>query len=224
MRGRIGGVLKEQYDGNIAFGKLEPSISFANKKGVYLSQKGEKNIEVKIVNVQKVKIIVSKIYENNLLIAQRYGYEPHESSVENGEYEIENNSDATVGDVIYQQEIDTRSLPKYGNSRVYNFKIEDKLPEIKGIYHIAIRSMQDYWVRDSRFISLSDIGLIAKQGKEKIIVFANSIQTANAIDGVNVIAYGANNQVLGTGSTNADGVAEIAYTRKEFAGFSPAMI
>jgi len=224
LRGRIGGVLKEQYDGNIAFGQLEPSISFANKKGVYLSQKGEKNIEVKIVNVQKVKVVISKIYENNLLIAQRYGYEPHESPTNNGEYEDENNTDATVGDVIYQQEIDTRSLPKYGNSRVYNFKIEDKLPEIKGIYHIAIRSMQDYWVRDSRFISLSDIGLIAKEGKEKIIVFANSIQTANPIDGVNVIAYGANNQVLGTGSTNADGVAEIAYTRKEFAGFSPAMI
>ncbi|HLY68295.1 MAG TPA: MG2 domain-containing protein [Puia sp.] len=224
LRGRIGGVLKESYDGNIAFGQLEPSISFANKKGVYLSQKGEKNIEVKITNVQKVKVIVSKIYENNLLIAQRYGYEPHEISTDNLEYEDENNNDATAGDVIYQSEIDTRSLPKYWNSRIYHFKIEDKLPDIKGIYHIAIRSTKDYWVRDSRFISLSDIGLIAKQGKEKIIVFANSIQNAKAIDGVNVIAYGANNQILGMGSTNADGVAEIAYARKEFAGFSPAMI
>src|SRR5690606_12626721 len=36
--------------------------------------------------------------------------------------------------------------------------------------------------------------------------------------------YGSNNQVLGMGATNADGVAEIAYTRREFAGFRPAMI
>ena len=37
-------------------------------------------------------------------------------------------------------------------------------------------------------------------------------------------AYGANNQLLGTGTTGDDGVAEIAYTRKEFAGFRPAML
>jgi len=224
LRGKIGGVLKDSYDGNIAFGQLEPSISLENKKGVYLSRKGEKNIEVRIFNVAKVKIIISKIYENNLLVAQRYGYEPREGTGDNSYEYDDNSSDATVGDVIYQQDIDTRTLPKYGNSRLYHFKLEDKIPDIKGIYHIAIRSSQDYWVRDSRFVSLSDIGLIAKEGKEKIFVFANSIQTAKAIEGVNVVAYGANNQLLGTGATNADGVAEILYARKEFAGFAPAMI
>ena len=133
-------------------------------------------------------------------------------------------SSATLGDVIYEQEIDSRSLPKYGNSRLFNFSIDDKIKDSKGIYHVMIRSTKDYWVRDSRFISLSDIGLIAKEGKEKIIVFANSIKNAAAIEGVNIVAYGANNQVLGIGATNTEGVAEIAYSRKEFAGFRPAMI
>ncbi len=222
MRGRIGGILKEPYDANIAFGQLEPSISFASKKAVYLSQKGEKNIEVKIINVQKVKVIVSKIYENNLLASQR-GYYPQENNNNEEDYG-DAGTDATTGDIIYQQEIDTRSLPRYGNSRMYHFNIEDKVPEFKGIYHIMIRSAQDYWVRDSRFVSMSDIGMIAKEGKEKIYVFANSIKTAGALQGVNMVAYGANNQLLGMASTNADGVAEIAYARTEFAGFKPAMI
>ena len=87
-----------------------------------------------------------------------------------------------------------------------------------------IRSTKDYWVRDSRFVSLSDIGLIAKEGKDKILVFTNSIKTAAALPGVSVQAYGANNQLLGAGTTSADGVAEIAYTRKEYAGFRPAML
>ena len=43
-------------------------------------KKGAKNIEVQITNVPKVKLIISKIYENNLLMAQRYGYYPQESS------------------------------------------------------------------------------------------------------------------------------------------------
>ena len=44
-----------------------------------------------------------------------------------------------------------------------------------------IRSTKDNWVRDSRFISLSDIGLVAKEGKEKIYAFANSIKTAEVL-------------------------------------------
>jgi uncharacterized protein YfaS (alpha-2-macroglobulin family) len=238
LRGRIGGVLHEEYNTNITFGELAPSISFANSKGVYLSGKGAQNIEVKIVNVPKVKVIISKIYENNLLMAGRYGYSPKEtsnpgsggSSYEGdegeGDYGGYNSSDGdvTLGDVIYEQEVDTRSLPKSGNNRLFNFSIADKLPEFKGIYHVMIRSVKDYWVRDNRFVSLSDIGLIAREGNEKMLVFVNSIKTAAALAGVNVLAYGSNNQLLGMGATNADGVAEIAYARKDLAGFRPAMI
>jgi hypothetical protein len=79
LRGKIGGVLKEDYNGSVAFGELEANISFTNTKGVYLSKNGSKNIEVQITNVPKVKLIISKIYENNLLLAQRYDYYPQES-------------------------------------------------------------------------------------------------------------------------------------------------
>jgi len=73
-------VLHEEYNTNITFGELAPSVSFVNSKGVYLSGKGAQNIEVKIINVPKVKVIISKIYESNLLMASRYGYYPKESS------------------------------------------------------------------------------------------------------------------------------------------------
>jgi len=238
LRGVIGGILHEEYSSNITFGQLAPSISFANDKGVYLSGKGAQNIEVKIINVPKVKIIVSRVYENNLLAAAHYGYDPQETGTDNsaarsGDEEGEGDEAApvddnfTFGDVIYQQEVDTRSLPKStsgGGGRLFNFNIADKLPEFKGIYHIVIRSSSDYWVSDKRFVSLSDIGLIAREGREKILVFANSIKTAAALPGLNILAYGNNNQLLGMGTTSAEGIAEITYTRKEYAGFKPAMI
>ncbi len=224
LRGRIGGTLREQYDNNIAFGEMEPSISFVNNKAIYLSSKGNQHIEVRITNMPRVKIAISKIYENNLLAAQRYGYAPKDDGGGYEYYGEENGGEMDLGDVVYEQEIETRSLPKYGNSRLFKFNPEDKLSDFKGIYHIRIRSMEDYWVSDSRFISMSDLGLIAKEGKDKMVVFANSIKSAAAINGVNVIAYGANNQVLGNGATNADGVAEIVYRRNEFSGFRPAMI
>ncbi len=224
LKGKLGGTLREQYDNNIAFGELEPSISFANNKAVYLSGKGNQNIEVRIVNMPKVKVIISKIYESNLLAAQRYSYYPNDRNTEDEEYYGQGSSDMQMGDIIYEKEIDTRSLPKYGNSRLFKFNPEDRLADFKGIYHILIRSTEDYWISDSRFISMSDLGLIAKEGKDKIVVFVNSLQTATAVNGVNVVAYGANNQVLGNGTTNNEGVAEISYLRKEFYGFRPAMI
>jgi uncharacterized protein YfaS (alpha-2-macroglobulin family) len=225
LRGKLGGTLKEDYSGDIAFGELEPAISFVNSKAVYLSAQGIKNIEVRITSTEKVKIVISKIYESNLLAAHKYGYSPKSTGGNDYDYYDEGEGDdATLGDVIYEKEIDTRSLPKMGSSRLFNFTVADKIPDLKGIYHLSIRSADDYWIRDSRFISLSDIGLIAKEGREKMFVFANSIKSATSINGVNVTVYGANNQVLGMGATNNEGVAEIVYIRKEFSGFKPAMV
>src|SRR5450755_4838612 len=87
LRGQIGGTLNEDYINNLAFGTLEPDISFQNKKGIYLSGKGEKNMEVRITNVEKVKIIISRIYENNLLTAQKNGYYPHEKNMYSNDYD-----------------------------------------------------------------------------------------------------------------------------------------
>ena len=225
LRGQLGGTLKENYNGDIAFGELEPSISFRNSKAVYLSAQGNKNIEVRITNTEKVKVVISKIYESNLLAAHKYGYNPKTSGGnEYDYYDDGEGGDATLGDVIYEKEIDTRSLPKLGSGRLFNFTITDRIPDVKGIYHLSIRSADDYWIRDARFISLSDIGLIAKEGREKMYVFANSIKSATSLAGVNITVYGANNQVLGMGATNTDGTAEIAYSRKEFSGFKPAML
>ncbi len=227
LRGKIGGVLHDAYLGNIAFGELEPSVSFENTKGIYLSEKGEKNIEVKITNVPRVKIIISKIYENNLLASQHFGYEPDQSAGESendGEENYSYGRNSMFGDIVYQQDVETKTLPRMGNSRIFHFDFPDNLQDFKGIYHIQIGSLKDYWVKDSRFISLSDIGLIAREGKDKITVFANSISTAGVLPNVNIMAYGQNNQLLGVGTTNADGVAELALSRKEFAGFKPAMI
>ncbi len=237
LRGKIGGVLKEDYNGGVAFGELEAGISFTNSKAVYLSKKGGKNIEVKITNVPKVKLVISKIYESNLLLAQHYGYTPKEKTTrgpgfasysgDEGDYsgDEDGGGDAMLGDVIYEKEIDTRSLPKSGGGRLLNFsQFEDRLADFNGVYHIVIRSTTDYWVKDSRFISLSDLGLIAKEGEDKIYVFTNSIKTAEPVNGVNITVYGTNNQLIGTGSTDKNGVAEIRYSKKDFDGFTPAMI
>lgn len=233
LKGRIGGILKEDYYGSVAFGQMEAGIKFTSSKAVYLSKRGGGNIEVRVSNVPKLKLIISKIYENNLLMVERYGYTPtddnkdaryasYEEEYEEGYYDY---NESMAGDVVYSKIIDTRSLPKSGSARILSIsQFEDRLPEVKGIYHVMLRSVDDYWVRDSRFISFSDIGLITKQGQDKMMVFANSIKSANGIEGATINVYGKNNQLIGTGATNKDGVAEVELSRKNISGFTPAMI
>ncbi|MFL5788264.1 MAG: alpha-2-macroglobulin family protein [Flavisolibacter sp.] len=238
LHGKIGGILKEDYNGSAVFGELESDIKFTNSKAVYLSKKGGGNIDVRITNTPKVRLVISKIYENNLVIAGRFGYEPNDRNVQadnesesygtrenEDNYNYNGNNDAVLGDIIYSKEIDTRSLPRSGNGRILNLsQFEDRLPEMKGIYHVMIRSSKDYWVRDSRFISYSDIGIIARQGQDKLVVFANSIKSATALSGVTINVYGQNNQLIGTSSSSADGVAEVPISSKAYQGFKPAMI
>ncbi|RYY65194.1 MAG: alpha-2-macroglobulin family protein, partial [Chitinophagaceae bacterium] len=237
LRGRIGGVLKEESNNQVVFGALEPDIHFTSNKALYLSKRGSGNIEVRITNLPKVKLVISKIYENNILQVRRHGYSPRNADVdgsaqaasyredsEDGEEGYEEAS-AMGGDVIYSQEIDTRSLPKSGHGRLLNLaQFRDRLPDFRGIYHVEIRSSSEYWESDSRLISFSEIGLIARQGGDRLYVFANSIKTANALGGVTVSAYGSNNQLLGTGTTNSDGVLELKLARREFSGFRPALL
>ena len=231
LEGSIGGTLKEDYVNSIVFGKLEPSISFMDAKGVYLASKGRRNLEVKINNVSEIKVTISKIYENNLLNARRNGYYPGNSEYDYEEYENENvgtyygdDYDYQVGDIVYEKEIVTKSLAKRGSSRIFHFDFPDALKEFKGIYHIQISSKEEYYLRDSKYISLSDLGIIARQSKNKVYVFVNSIVSTASLSGVNLVLYGNNNQQIGNASTNSEGYAEINLNNKNIRGFKPAMI
>lgn len=234
LRGKLGGTLQNEYNGGISFGKLQPTVQFTNNKAVYLGSKGAKNIEAQITSVPKVRVIISKIYENNLLHSSRYGYSPdgiydnagdeeyYEEDYYGGDYY--SGGESKLGDVILDKVYDTKTLPRNGSNRLFKFDFEDKLKDLKGIYHIRIQSTTQYWLSDSRYISLSDIGLIARQSEDKVYVFANSISTAEPLSNVTINLIGLNNQQTGSAKTNSSGVAEIDAKKLAYNGFRGAMI
>jgi hypothetical protein len=67
LLGKLGGKLKHEYTQPISFGELKPNIQFVNKKEFYVSGNGERNIEAAIINVPKVRVKITKIYENNIV-------------------------------------------------------------------------------------------------------------------------------------------------------------
>ncbi len=64
---------------------------------------------------------------------------------------------------------------------------------------------------------LSDIGLIAKAGSDKVLnIFANDIKSTEPLSGVSIDIYNFQQQVIGTVSTDGDGMASINLDEKPF--------
>ncbi len=221
LAGTMGGKLKYEYTEEISFGTIEPDIKFINQKAEYLSGKGHKNIEVRIVSIPEVEVKIYKVYKNNLLQYSKgssyydYYYDDYYSSVK---------EPGDLGDVVWKKTIQTASLPKMNSSRLFKMDFTDKVANLEGIYVIEIRSKDKYWLKDRKIVSISDIGLIAKQGKNQITLFANSIKTAKALQGVQIEVIGKNNQSLGKVTTDNEGVAIFKLKENNLPGFTPALI
>lgn len=228
LKGILGGKLTEDIEEQVIFGKIQPSISFENSKGFYLSGMGNKNIQARIIGLEKVKVTVAKLYENNILAAGNYGsynnyyyrdYNYYDDAAYNHFYR-----NVKLEDVLFEKEYLASELTKKNGVHLLNLNFEDELKSYNGIYHVSIQSSDDYWLKDNRLLSISDIGLMAKIGKSNVIVFANSIKTAQPIGNVAFKLYGINNQIIGEGTTNNNGWATIPLKNKPMPGFKPALL
>ena len=228
LEGKIGGKLKYDFSQPVSFGQLKPNISFVDKKEFYVSGKGSRNIQVAIINVPKVNVRITKIYENNILkYLQNYKFRSYDNDYyyDYYDYYYHDRTDASqFGDIVYEKEIEANELQRYGNSRLLTLDFEDKLSEFKGIYSIEVRSTNDYWLKDQKLVSISDIGLIVKEGKNSITVFANSLLTAQPLSDAGITFIGSNNQVTYTTKTNANGIATYEFSELAAPGFKPYLV
>ncbi|MBT6838198.1 MAG: alpha-2-macroglobulin family protein, partial [Bacteroidetes bacterium] len=217
----------KDYSETINFGSPEPHIEFADQGNIYLSPKGNKNIAVRIISVPKVKLTVYKIFENNILHYLREGkgwddYYENERWYEYYGYEPNSN----YGQEIFSKEINTKSLQRSGNVSLLNIKLDefDYNNSLKGLYLVKIESADKRWLKDMQMVSVSDIGLMVKEGLDEIFVFANSLKDAKPISGMEVRFISTNNQNVYTATTDNNGVAVLDNLKSKIDGYSIAMI
>lgn len=224
LKGLLGVTMANDHVATVPFGQLEPSISFANTKGIYLSSKSAKKLAINIVNVPKVKVTITKIYENNIIsYLKNNRYNEYYGEEDGYDYSYNDYNLEYLGDLVYEKTIDTKDLAKSNGINLLSVDLEQQ-NNFRGIYLIKAASQDDQWRRSMKLISVSDIGLIAKQTDEEIFVFANSIMDATPVGGVKINFTSSNNQVLYTATTNADGVAKFSNIKAKYPEFKVAMI
>ncbi|MBK0402549.1 alpha-2-macroglobulin family protein [Adhaeribacter sp. BT258] len=221
LKSMFGITLGKEHSQYVSFGELQPSVSFVNTKAFYLGAAGNRNLAVNLVDVPKVKVTIARVYANNVHAFMRtgeeygYDYQSEEDYQPNADGEYVDRSyqyynTADFGDVVSTRTYETKNLPKNGNQTLLNLSLADLdyNSEFKGIYVVQIRDTERQYLQASKIISVSDIGLIARQGADEVLVFANSIKSTAALPGIKVNFISTNNQVVQSVTTDKNGVAK----------------
>lgn len=228
LKGVLGKSLEEETSRDLFFGKMPAGISFVNKKALYMTPKGSKNMGVQIVNVPKVQVKISKLYANNILNYVRsnrweeYGYVGEEWKA-TGTFNYNGDDEGNFSDVIVNKVVETENLPKTKGISALNIALPDDNGR-RGIYLVSVNSKEEAYLGATKLVSISDIGLIAKQGKDELWVFANSIKTNEPLSNLEITLISSNNQSVYTATTDGDGIAHIDKLSEKAPGFKLAML
>jgi uncharacterized protein YfaS (alpha-2-macroglobulin family) len=224
LPGLFGGSLEEAFEQEVVVANLEPSLDFSDK-GMYLARGGLHNLAYEGVNIDKAQLRVHEVFKNNLLFFFYQNYDYNNQYYDNGYDYNDGYYVSYYGQQLYEEEITFEATPNLRQRKTLNLdRVLDA--RFKGIYIAEVRSDQDYWLRDSKLICISDIGLITKKAGNEVLIFANSIKTAEPMANVTINVISTNNQTLFSAKTGPDGVVKFSntYASMEEEGFYPALI
>jgi len=225
----FGRELEADYVSVVTFTDPVPYITFTEKNAIYLSTKGERNLGVNIINVTKVKVSVFKIFENNIQQYMRQGknwdYNYDSETEEYNDYYTWT-FDENYGKQVFSKEIQTRSLQKSGNISLLNLDLSElNVNEFyKGLYLVKVESTDKKFIQDVQLVSLSDLGIIVKEGANDVMVFVNSLRDATPVKGARLDFISSNNQKVYSTVSDNNGVAILKNVKQVAAGFRLSMV
>ena len=229
VKSLFGRNLEEDFAKTVSFDDPLPAISFIEQNAIYLSTKGERNLGVNIVNVPKVKISVFKIFENNIQHYLRQGKSwEYNYDTETDEYNDYNtwSFDENYGKPVMTKEVLTRSLQKSGNISLLNLDLNELNfnDSYKGLYLVKVEATDRKYIQDAQLLSLSDLGLIVKEGASDVMVFVNSLKDATPVKGAKLDFISSNSQKVYSTVTDNNGVAIFKNVKQVAAGFKLSMV
>jgi len=228
LKGVLGPELDDETSRDLFFGKMPAGISFVNKKALYMTPKGSRNMGVQIVNVPKVQVRIAKLYANNILSYIRNSrYEDYEQVGDewkpSGAFQYSDDTESSFSDLIVDKTVETENLPRNKGVSALNIALPDDNTR-KGIYLVSVNSRDEAYMSATKLVSISDIGFMAKHGQDDIWVFANSIKTNEPLMNVEITLVSSNNQSVHTATTDKNGIAHIEKLSEKAPGFRIAML
>ncbi|HEX3045297.1 MAG TPA: alpha-2-macroglobulin [Bacillota bacterium] len=213
-----GSPLKREYTASGIFANLEPSLRF-NSTGRYLSSQGFMNLGLETVNVGKVNLEISQIFPNNIVAFinaghQSYYYDDYYVS----SYNIPNYGRVIKSNVFSVGGSENETITTPINLGTF---FTDKY---RGVFQVVVYDTEDRWRQDSKYVVITDLGIMAKLGPNELDVWVNSLETLEPKGNTKVSLLSQNNQVIATANTDNKGMARFPELQKSLGDFQPFLI
>jgi uncharacterized protein YfaS (alpha-2-macroglobulin family) len=221
---------QNDYDADIVIGDIKPSFRFASASGVYMLLAGQKKIEVRTVNLRKVMVRISQIFQNNLVAfldhgrSYDFGYGDYDD--EEGWRPERAKFRYSVGNFGRSLWYDSVAVAYAANQEVST--LIDLNPylrtDYKGFYLVEIANPSEAWRSTAKLVSISDLGMIVKRSGTETMVFATSLETARPVAGAAINLVSTSNQVLASVKSDNDGVARFGDLATLAKGFQVKLV
>ncbi|MEI6563311.1 MAG: MG2 domain-containing protein [bacterium] len=189
-----GTLLATNVTRQVVFPDRAPALSIA-VEGSYLSPRGALNVPVVTMNIRQCEVALRQICPGNVVF---YANDPGRRKVS-----YEGLTSPAVTNTVSLPESPNRENKFYVNLRTLAGA------EPKGVYCLAVTYKgQDYWDRreGTHLVVVTDLGISAKVAGNGVWVWVNSLRTATPATNTEVVLYARNNQELGRGMTDGQGL------------------
>jgi uncharacterized protein YfaS (alpha-2-macroglobulin family) len=232
IKNRFEQKLSADFKKTIAFNDQLPKIMFIHD-GSFLPSSNEKKVQFRTLNVNNVKISVSKVYENNLI------YFLQNNSYKSRKY----NSDSYINwGRYYSNQIYDKDHPCGGKKNEWidqEIDLSKVITDNQGLYFIKLEFREDdinykgvteygnrynnpknryYYYNNgtiSKSIVISDIGVTAKKHSNGYQVYVTNVLNAKTITGAKVYLKTFQNQIIAEDVTNNKGIANFGKSKED---------
>ncbi len=195
---RDGAVLREPYAAKVFLKDLEPSIAFRDQ-GLFLPSGGPGRVALETVNVDRLELTVDRIYRNNLF----FFFQQNGNGYFQGYDNYRQRMSAAAGDRLVEKTI---AVERQRNAAVTTTLAVEELVagEEPGLYRVMV-NRPDHWQARHRWLLVTSIGAVAKQGRDGFLVWAVNNRTLRPLSGARVTLLSHQNQTIGSGRTDGAG-------------------
>ncbi|HVY54868.1 MAG TPA: MG2 domain-containing protein, partial [Thermodesulfobacteriota bacterium] len=210
-------VLREEYKKEIQFADLAPKLEFESP-GMFLDSKSTQAVVLKSINIDNIELTVDRVYLNNIFfLFQSYGY-----SVWRDEFYQGTVSDFMGGRVA--EDLDYKIDNKKNKEVSTVLDLKKYIPaDEPGLYQVGVLPAGDYQ-GVQKWVLITDIGIVAKKGKDDFLVWASSFSTLDPVAGADVRVISSQNQLIAKGKTDAKGIFRAEGLAQKFTDNKPYMV
>lgn len=198
----------------IVFPDRSPALSIA-VEGRYLSPLGALNVPVVAMNIRECDVSVRQVCPENVVFFAN-GFQRHWRGSEGLE------TPAVTNRIVFPD------TPNRENKFYVNLR-QMAGPKPKGVYHVSVfyktpENPYSSYRQSDHLVAVTDLGISAKVAKNGVWAWVNSLRTAQPATNTEVVLYARNNQELGRGQTDAQGLVFIPLQENEATERDPTLV